>query len=213
MIADLVTWLSGIAHSLIATFGYPGIIFGMAIESFNIPLPSEAIMTFAGVLVAQGELNFWWVVLAGALGNLIGSIGNYYLGAYGGRPLLEKYGKYVLVSQRDLDRADHWFAKYGLAAVFFTRMVPVIRTFISLPAGMARVPIVPFIIFTFAGSLLWSMLLTYLGMLLGANYEAVIKPWMQRFEIVIMLGLVALVGLYVWHHLRKPKRRRKKADR
>src|SRR5947207_1019595 len=136
MITALLEGLSHLARSLIESSGYAGIVLGMTIESVNIPLPSEAIMTFAGSLVYDGKFSFWPVVLAGATGNVIGSVMNYYLGAFGGRPLLERYGRYVLIHKKDLQRADRWFARYGAQAVFFTRLVPIVRTFISFPAGV-----------------------------------------------------------------------------
>jgi membrane protein DedA with SNARE-associated domain len=201
MFTDLVEYLSHLATRLIDVLGYQGIVLGMAIESINIPLPSEALMTFAGALVAQGRFSFWLVVMAGAVGNVIGSVGNYYLGAYGGRPFIERYGKYFLIHHKDLEVADRWFAKYGLAAVFFTRLLPVIRTFISFPAGVSRVPMTPFIVLTFAGSFLWSALLTYLGFALGSNYATTIRPILHRFDLVIGILLIVAVIWYVKRHI------------
>lgn len=202
MISNIIEWLGSIAHSLIEAGGYLGLFFGMLLESLNIPLPSEALMTFAGALVADGEFAFWGVVIVGTLGNLAGSIINYYIGMYGGRPFVERYGKYFLVHHSDLDVADRWFAKYGLAAVFFARMMPIVRTFISLPAGISRVPIVPFSIATFFGCLLWSILLTWVGYEFGKNYEEVFKPLMQKFEILIALVIVIGVVWYVRRHIK-----------
>lgn len=201
MFTNLIESISALATMLIDTLGYAGIVLGMAIESFNIPLPSEVLMPFAGALVAAGRFGFWWVVLAGAVGNVIGSVANYYLGAYGGRPLIERYGKYVLIRHQDLDIADRWFAKYGLAAVFFGRIVPVVRTFISFPAGVSRVPLGPFVALTFAGSFLWSAFLTYLGITFGRNYDTVIHPLFRRFDLVIGVLLVLAVAWYVERHL------------
>jgi membrane protein DedA with SNARE-associated domain len=200
MVTDLIEWVSQLATALIDALGYFGIFLGMAIESINIPLPSEVLMTFSGALAAKGEFAFWVVVLVGALGNVVGSVGNYYLAAYGGRPLFEKYGKYVLVHHKDLELADRWFAKYGLATVFFSRMVPLVRTFISFPAGVARVPIMPFILLTFAGSLIWCTFLTYLGFYFGDNYEQHIRPIFHQFDVVIGAGIVLLVAWYVLRH-------------
>lgn len=213
MFTQLIESVSALATTLIDTLGYAGIILGMAIESFNIPLPSEVLMTFGGALAAQGRFGFWWVVLAGAGGELIGSTANYALGKYGGRPVIERYGKYVLIRHRDLDIADRWFAKYGLAAVFFGRIVPVVRTFISFPAGVSGVPIGRFLALTFAGSFLWCTLLTYLGMKFGQNYATVIHPLFQRFDLVIGVLLVLAVAWYVERHLEiraKLKKRRAK---
>lgn len=201
MTTDLIEFLAKFAKELIEALGYYGIVLGMAIESINIPLPSEALMTFAGALVVEGRFSFWPVVTAGAVGNVIGSVANYYLGAYGGRPFIERYGRYFLVHHRDLEIADHWFAKYGLAAVFFTRLLPVIRTFISFPAGVSRVAIGPFIIATFAGSFLWSALLTYFGVVFGRHYASVIRPVLHRFDLVIGVLLIVAVIWYLKRHL------------
>jgi membrane protein DedA with SNARE-associated domain len=209
VISGIIEWLGSVAHGLIEAGGYLGLFFGMTLESLNIPLPSEALMTFAGALVAEGEFAFWAVVLVGTLGNLFGSIINYYIGMYGGRPFIERYGKYFLVHHSDLDVADRWFAKYGLAAVFFTRMMPIIRTFISLPAGISRVPIVPFAVATFFGSLLWCTLLTYIGFEFGKNYETIFKPFMQKFEILIAAAIIFGVAWYVRRHLKLVRKHRR----
>lgn len=188
---------SAIAHS-----GYAGIFFLMAIESACIPIPSEVIMTFSGYLVYLGRFNLEWAALAGALGCNAGSIAAYAAGAYGGRPLAEKYGRYVLVSSHDLELADRWFARYGDAAVFFARLLPVVRTFIALPAGVARMNFVRFNIYTFLGSLPWCWVLAYLGMKLGAHWDA-IQPYFHRFDTVIVaVCAVAFVWFvyYRWTH-------------
>ncbi len=200
MVTDFIEWVSGLAVALIEALGYGGVVLGMAIESINVPLPSEVLMTFSGALAAEGRFDFWLVVLAGAVGNVIGSVGNYYLGAKGGRPLLEKYGKYVLVHHKDLDLADRWFRKYGLAAVFFTRLLPVVRTFISFPAGVSRVRLLPFIVLTFLGSFIWSAFLAYLGFYFGENYEEQIRPIFKQFDLLIGVLLVLLVLWYVGRH-------------
>lgn len=202
MITNFLEFLASFAVSLIDGFGYAGIVIGMAIESINIPLPSEVLMPFAGALVADGRFTFILVVLAGAIGNVIGSVGNYYLGKHGGRPFFERYGKYVLISRHDLDQADRWFAKYGLMTVFFTRMLPVVRTFISFPAGVSRVPLGQFIVLTFSGSLIWSTFLTYLGFSFGQNYDSVIRPFFHKFDLVIGLILLAAIVWYVVRHVR-----------
>ncbi|AQS58944.1 DedA family protein [Desulforamulus ferrireducens] len=182
---------------IIAALGYWGVGIGMAIESANIPLPSEVILPFGGYLVYTGRLDFWGTVLAGTVGGTIGSIGSYYLGSIGGRPFLQKYGRYVGISESKLALADRWFERYGEATVFFTRLMPIIRTFISLPAGIARMNFKKFVLYTFLGSLPWSILLVYVGYALGQNWQA-IKPWFHRldFLVVSILGLVILY--YLW---------------
>src|SRR5213080_3066538 len=138
MVTSLVELLGRFVIAVISQAGYPGIVLLMGIESACIPLPSEIIMPFSGYLVFTGRFKLAWVALAGAVGCNVGSLVAYYVGALGGRPLAEKYGRYVLVTRHDLELADRWFARYGDWAVFFSRLLPVIRTFIALPAGIAR---------------------------------------------------------------------------
>src|SRR3972149_11822337 len=164
--------LSAIANwimSVISSLGYWGVVLLMAIESANIPLPSEIIMPFSGFLVAKGVFNLYLTALAGAVGCAIGSVFSYWLGAWGGRPLVEKYGKYILISHHALDLADRWFFRYGEATVFFSRLLPIIRTFIAFPAGVARMDMKRFLLYTFAGSFPWCLGLAYLGVVLGGG--------------------------------------------
>lgn len=184
---------SAISHS-----GYAGIVLLMAIESACIPLPSEIIMTFSGYLVHLGRFNLEWVALAGAIGCNAGSMVAYAAGAYGGRPLAERYGRYLLVSKRDLEWAERWFDHYGDATVFFARLLPVVRTFIALPAGIARMNFLRFNAYTFFGSLPWCWALAYLGERLGAHWDAV-GPVFHRFDMVIILTCAAGFVLFVYH--------------
>ena len=181
----------------IASLGYWGIALGMAIESCNIPLPSEVILPFGGFLVAQGKLNFFLAALAGNIGGTVGSIVSYYIGSKGGRPLLERYGRYFWVSRRELALADEWFARWGEATVFFTRLMPVIRTFISLPAGVARMDFKRFVVYTFFGSLPWSLFLTCLGVKLGQHWE-ILREWFHRADIVIVVVLALGLMMIIW---------------
>ncbi|MDO8751665.1 MAG: DedA family protein, partial [Dehalococcoidia bacterium] len=185
--------------------GWPGVVLLMAIESASIPLPSELVMPLSGWMLIQAKgLSAWNVVAAGfygALGNLLGSLVAYWVGAWGGRPLLERYGRYVLISRGDLERADRWFARYGSWAVFLSRMLPVVRTFISFPAGVVRMPLLRFCVLTFLGSFPWSLGLAYGGYVLGENWEA-LRRVMRPFDIPILLVLAVLVGLYVYRHVR-----------
>ena len=178
----------------------------MAIESACIPLPSEIIMPLAGwVLVKDRGHGEAWLLLAalfGAIGNVLGSLAAYYVGAWGGRPLVARYGRYVLISHHDLDIADRWFARWGNWAVFFSRLLPVVRTFISLPAGISRMPIGRFIAYSFAGSFLWSLGLAWAGFVLGENWED-LREWMRPADIPIVIGVLALVALYVYRHVRR----------
>ncbi|MEW6171932.1 MAG: DedA family protein [Bacillota bacterium] len=181
----------------IASMGYWGIALGMAIESCNIPLPSEVILPFGGYLVAQGKLNFYLAALAGNVGGTLGSIVSYYIGHKGGRPFIESYGRYFWISQRELAVADRWFQRWGEATVFFTRFLPVIRTFISFPAGITRMNFKRFVVYTFFGSLPWSLFLTYLGVKLGQHWD-LLRGWFHRFDVVILIAILAGVVLFFW---------------
>jgi len=202
-IEAIITVLSRFVINTISTFGYTGILITMAIESACIPLPSEIIMPFSGYLVTTGQFTMLGVTLAGAIGNVLGSIVAYYGGVWGGRPFVERYGRYVLVSHKDLDMADRWFARYGEAAVFFGRMLPVVRTFISLPAGVARMNFPRFVIFTFLGALPWCYLLAYIGVKMGEEWEH-LRDYFHQFDIVIGLFIALAVGYFLWSHW--PKR-------
>jgi membrane protein DedA with SNARE-associated domain len=203
-IEAIIDELSRFVIFCITKFGYTGILVTMAIESACIPLPSEIIMPFSGYLVGTGEFTMLGVTLAGALGNVVGSVAAYYAGVYGGRSFMERYGPYVLVSHRDLDLADRWFKHYGEAAVFFSRMLPVVRTFISLPAGIARMNFPRFVLFTFLGALPWCYLLAYVGIKMGERWED-LRGYFHQFDIVIGLALAAVFGFFLWSHW--PRRR------
>jgi membrane protein DedA with SNARE-associated domain len=186
--------------------GWPGVVLLSAIESMGIPLPSEIILPLAGWMLIKDEGHGWeWLFFAGfcgALGNTIGSVIAYYIGLIGGRPLIEKYGKYILISHHDLDLADRFFQRWGNWAVFGSRLLPVVRTFISFPAGIARMPIVQFIIYTFLGAFLWSLALAAGGYQLGENWED-LRRWMRPFDIPIIIITLILIGLYVYRHVKR----------
>src|SRR5277367_5403376 len=185
--------------SVIAVTGYSGLAFLMAIESASIPLPSELIMPFAGYLVYQGSMNLFWAATAGAIGCNLGSLVAYEIGCYGGRPLVEKYGYWILMSRRELDWADRFFARWGYLAVFVARLLPVIRTFIALPAGIACMPRGRFHVYTFLGSWPWCLALAFLGMKLGQNWRELGK-YFHKFDAVIGVVLVACAVYFVWTH-------------
>src|SRR5919106_2363570 len=193
MVAKIIGILSSFIIFTISTLGYSGIVLLMAIESACIPLPSEIIMPFSGYLVSKGEMNLWLVGIAGAVGCVVGSWVAYYAGMYGGRPFIEKYGRYILLSRHDLDLADRWFAKYGELIVFTARLLPAIRTFIAFPAGVARMNMTRFTIYTFAGSLPWCLGLAYVGQKLGEQWDKDdrLKTWFHRFDFVI--GIVGVL--------------------
>jgi membrane protein DedA with SNARE-associated domain len=200
IIAVLATFIIGvISHS-----GYWGVLALMGIESACIPLPSEIIMPFAGYLVYTGQFNLFWAATAGALGCNAGSIVAYEIGWYGGRPLVEKYGRYLLLSRHDLERADRFFLRFGSAAVFIGRLLPVIRTFIALPAGIARMPRLRFHIYTFAGSWPWCFALAWVGMKLGERWhtDPRLSHWLHRLDAVVLALLLAAVVWFVRSHWR-----------
>jgi len=191
LISSIVESIGRFVTAVISGSGYGGIVVLMGIESACIPLPSEIIMPFSGYLVSLGRFKLAWVALAGALGCNVGSIVAYYVGALGGRPLVEKYGRYVLVTRHDLELADRWFLRYGDWAVFFARLLPVVRTFIALPAGISRMNFVRFNLYTFLGSLPWCWALAYAGLKLGSRWT-VLREYFHRFDTLI--GLVILLG-------------------
>ncbi len=203
MVTRLLSLVSQFILSVISAAGYLGIVFLMAIESACIPLPSEIIMPFSGYLVGQGRFTLWGVALAGAIGCNVGSIAAYYVGAWGGRPFLERYGRYMLITRRDLEWSDRWFARYGEATVFFARLLPVIRTFIALPAGIARMNFLRFNLYTFLGSFPWCLGLAWLGLKFGEHWQETIHPWFEKFDIAIGLALLAAVTWFVWHRVRE----------
>jgi membrane protein DedA with SNARE-associated domain len=185
--------------SLISVTGYGGITILMAIESACIPLPSELIMPFAGYLVYTGAMKLLWVATAGAIGCNIGSLIAYEIGSYGGRPLVEKYGRWLLLSKRELEWADRFFSKWGYLAVFFGRLLPVVRTFSALPAGVARMPRGRFHLYTFIGSWLWCLALAWFGMKLGENWRGIGK-YFHKFDAVIGVLILAGIIWFVWSH-------------
>ena len=200
MVTRILEALAGFVIYVISSMGLPGIVLLMAIESACIPLPSEVIMPFSGYLVFTGKFSLWSVALAGAAGCVAGSVPAYYLGMYGGRPLIEKYGKYILMSHHDLDLAERWFARHGEATVFFARLLPVVRTFIAFPAGVARMDMRRFIGYTFAGSLPWCLGLAYVGMVLGERWPT-LKGYFHKFDLLIGAVIVAGIVWYVRRHL------------
>ena len=193
----MVNWI----ESVINQMGPWGIALLMAIESCNIPLPSEAILPFAGYLVTKGTFSIHTAAFFGAIGCVLGSIPSYYLGFFGGRKFIEKYGKYFLISKHDLEIADKWVEKYGDWSFFICRMLPVIRTFISLPAGILKAKKRTFFIFTFVGSLVWSYFLVWVGVKLGENTEALKHIW-HKFDIAIVSVCLILGVAYLYKHFK-----------
>lgn len=204
MIAKVISFLAGWIIAVISWGGYWGIVICMAIESACIPLPSEIIMPFSGYLVYKGQFTLWGTALAGAFGCVVGSVAAYYAGLYLGRDFLLKYGKYVLVNSRDIEWAERWFKKYGSAAIFFSRLLPVIRTFISFPAGVVKMKMAPFVFYTFIGSYPWCYGLSWIGKKMGENWDTLGK-YFHKFDIAI--GTLILIGIIFWvkHHIQGVK--------
>ncbi|MDP2947681.1 MAG: DedA family protein [Nanoarchaeota archaeon] len=204
MIATILAWLANLAITVISSSGYLGITGLMTLESACIPIPSEVIMPFAGYLVTIGEFSLFWVIIFGAIGNLIGSIIAYAIGFYGGRPFIEKYGKYILIRKEELDRADIFFKKHGSLSVFFSRLLPIVRTFISLPAGIAKMPFWKFSFYTFFGSLFWSGILAYIGVFLGGNWRS-LEVYFKKFDWAIGVLLIVGIVYFIYKKLRNKK--------
>ena len=207
MIAKVIEVLAVWTTGVISALGYGGVVLLMGIESACIPLPSEIIMPFAGYLVYAGQFSLHGAALAGAVGCVVGSIPAYWLGQYGGRPLIERWGRYVLLSHKELDLADRLFARHGQWVVLVGRLLPVVRTFIAFPAGVARMNMTKFILYTFVGSYPWCYGLAWVGMKLGEqwNKDPRLKAAFHRFALAIGLALVAAVAWFVWHKLKETK--------
>jgi membrane protein DedA with SNARE-associated domain len=201
LLAAVAAWIVGVISAL----GYVGVAGLMAAESACTPLPSEIIMPFAGYLASTGRFSLVLVATAGALGCNLGSAVAYAVGAYGGRPAVLRWGRYLLVGPEEIAFADRFFQRFGGAAVFLARLLPLVRTFIALPAGVARMPVIRFHLYTFAGSWPWCFGLAYIGYVLGNKWNSspALRIWMHRFDILV-LGLVALsIGWFVWWRLRR----------
>ncbi|HET9743174.1 MAG TPA: DedA family protein [Terriglobales bacterium] len=197
MIEAIVTKLGLFVISVISAAGYFGVMGLMAIESACIPLPSEVIMPFSGYLVHKGQFNLWAVAIVGAIGCNIGSAIAYEIGRFGGRPLVERYGSYILLSRNELDLADRFFGRFGDVTVLISRMLPVVRTFIALPAGIARMKRARFHLYTFVGSFPWCLALAYLGMKAGQNWKYLGK-YFHQFDRVIAAVILLGIAWFLW---------------
>ncbi len=200
--------------NLFQTIGWFGVVVIMALESANIPIPSEVTMPLSGWMLVQAKGGTAWdaVLLGGlwgAVGCTIGSVISYGMGALGGRPLVERYGRYIMVDEEDLEKADRWFARWGDWAAFISRLLPIVRTFISFPAGVARMNFGRFTVYSFIGSFIWCALLAMGGFYFGEHWEE-LRGIMRPFDIPIALAIAVLVALYVWRHVRS--RRAAQAD-
>src|SRR5512139_3178140 len=210
MVARILEAVAGFVIFVISSMGLPGIVLLMGIGSACIPLPSEVIMPFSGYLVHKGIHTLWEVSLAGALGCVVGSIPAYYLGMYGGRPVIERWGKYVFLSRKELDLADRLFQRHGHWIVFGARLLPVIRTFIAFPAGVARMPMGKFVVYTLVGSYPWCLGLAWVGAKLGEQWatDPRLRAAFHRFDALIGGAIVLAAAWFVWHKLREARRGR-----
>jgi membrane protein DedA with SNARE-associated domain len=202
LLDNLLAPIAALIIATISSLGYGGIVVLMAIESACIPLPSEIIMPFSGYLVSIGRFDLLLVATAGAIGCNVGSTIAYMIGYYGGRPLVEKWGGYVLVSRQDLALVDRFFARFGGITVFVCRLLPLVRTFIALPAGIAHMPQLKFQLYTFLGSWPWCFALAYVGAKLGErwNNDPTLRDFLHRFDAVIVVAIVIAVVWYVRRH-------------
>ncbi|MEO8971472.1 MAG: DedA family protein [Ktedonobacteraceae bacterium] len=233
MLQNITTTITTLILHLYANTGLAGIVLAMSLESCLIPLPSEIVMPLAGIIIGSYYTNtslkslgvsghlqmlgtsvslpFWvnliLVALAGSIGCLIGSIVAYWIGYAGGRPLVLRYGRFLLISQHDMDVADHFFERWGSPTAFFSRLMPVVRTYISLPAGISRMSFGKFCLYSFLGSFPWSLVLAFLGTLIGANLDK-LSPYFHDFDIIIIVLLVVLLALYIWRHIRNDRKAR-----
>lgn len=193
----VVQWATG----LIGDWGLPAVFLLMLLESACIPVPSEAIMPFAGFAVSEGHMSLAGITAAGVLGNVAGSWLAYWAGRYGGRPFIDRYGRYVLLRHHHVELAERWFERYGTATVFFSRVLPIVRTFISLPAGVARMPFWRFTLYTAVGCVPWVLFLGWLGVRLGERWEDV-RPYLHYADYAVAAALVALAGWALWRRRR-----------
>lgn len=203
MITDLIFYITHFITHTIDVLGYLGVALLMAIESAAIPLPSEIIMPFAGFLVESGRFSLMGLGLAGAVGSTIGSWVAYFIGYFGGRPLIQKYGHYVFLSQSELDLTERFFQKFGIVSTFLGRILPVIRTFISIPCGIGKVNFWEFTITAFVGSFIWSYFLAWLGLKLGQQWHS-LETYFRKFDILIGILVVSLLGYWIYRHIKKP---------
>jgi len=204
----MLEWIEHLITDYLGAYGYQAVFVLMVLESACIPIPSEVTMVFGGFLVSRGELDFFWVAMLGTIANVVGSWIAYWVGLRGGRPLIERWGKYIFLREHELDRAEAWFARRGDMAVFVSRLLPVVRTFISLPAGVARMPFGKFTLYTFLGCLPWTFALTWAGLILGDNWETVLR-YGEPISWVIAIAGVAFI---TWWLVRRA-RAKKAADR
>jgi membrane protein DedA with SNARE-associated domain len=202
MLSKIVLWMGSTATAVIDALGYFGVFFLMVLESMVFPIPSELVMPFAGFLTSQGRFTFGFVVIASTIGSIVGSLISYYLGTWGGRELILKHGKYILVTHHDLQLTESWFQKRGEITIFFARFVPVVRHLISIPAGIARMNIWKFLLYTTIGACLWNTFLAWLGLKFGEHWDQ-IRHYTEPFSYAMVVIIIAVGVWYVWRHLKR----------
>lgn len=205
MTANILETIAGWGLDLVSNFGYGGLFLTMALESAAIPIPSEVVVPFGGFLASSGRFYFWLVVWVTTLGNLAGSLLLYFAGYYGGRPILEKYGKYVLVHRDDIDKMDHWLQNHGARVALFSRMIPGVRTFSSLVIGAGKVKVATFFWYTLLGSFGWNLLWAYAGFVAGSNWDQ-FQPYIRRFDYLIVGVIVIAAMIFAARHFREFKK-------
>ena len=203
MVSHFIDWILKLCLDL----GYPGIIALMAMESSILPVPSELVMPPAGYWAAKGEMNFVVALLCGILGSVIGALANYYGAQLIGRPLIQRYGKYVLLSEKNLERSERFFAQHGEISTLIGRLFPVIRHLVSIPAGLHRMPLPKFILYTAVGAGVWCAILTYIGYFLGQHEASLRTEEIHRYVSWVIIALIPLsfgaIGIYLWRRRRK----------
>ena len=203
MVSHFIDWILKLCLDL----GYPGIIALMAMESSILPVPSELVMPPAGYWAAKGEMNFAVALLCGILGSVIGALANYYGAQLIGRPLIQRYGKYVLLSEKNLERSERFFAQHGEISTLIGRLFPVIRHLVSIPAGLHRMPLPKFILYTAVGAGVWCAILTYIGYFLGQHEASLRTEEIHRYVSWVIIALIPLsfgaIGIYLWRRRRK----------
>lgn len=204
MVQGIISTLTALIIHVISSLSYFGLVLLMALQTMAVPIPSEVILPFAGFLAFTGRFNLFLIALFGGLGSCVGSTAAYYIGYKGGRPLVEKYGKYILISKHDLDLTDRFFLKFGTWAAFFGQLLPVVRSFIAFPVGVARAPLKKFLSFVFVGSFIWSYALAYVGFRLGADWGTLRDRFKGFDNIVIALIIIGII-FWVYRHLRRGK--------
>lgn len=197
----LTEYIVGYVTQAILAGGYPLVAFAMVLESMVFPLPSEAVMPFAGFLVAAGKMNFWWALFASTVGSIVGSLLSYAMGRYGGRAVVDRWGKYLLLNHHHLDLSEKFFDKYGEEMIFASRFIPVVRHLISIPAGMAEMKLWKFSLFTILGAGMWNAILLWVGMKLEQDWDTLLQ-YTHSIDIVIVIALVMGAGYFVWARIK-----------